>query len=77
MTAADRPFWWRPDLSQHDIASWEAAEREAERGAREAPILPGSDIAIKLQSLIGDDLRKVVRERLEREKRQRSPRPAA
>ena len=49
-----RPQWWRPGLSPEEIASWEASERAAEQGYREAPVLPGSQIATDLQRMFSD-----------------------
>lgn len=78
MTAADRPAWWRPGLSQRDIDIWEAAERAEEQAEREAPLQAGDDVVIRLKALFGEALRQTVLEHLEHEKRDRRPQsPAA
>lgn len=46
----------------------EVAEREARRGEEECPLIPGSDAALALQALVGDDLINIVRARLDAER---------
>lgn len=40
----------------------EAAEREAQRGYEMYQLVPGSDVALALRALVGDDLINIVRE---------------
>lgn len=48
MTAPHKPAWWRPDLTDSEIASWEAAERVA---AAAPEIRAGDDVALRLRTL--------------------------
>jgi hypothetical protein len=73
MTGQDRPVWWEPGMSEADIAVYEAADRCAERGYREAPIRPGDDIALRLQALFADFPARVRDRHASRERK----RPAA
>lgn len=50
----------------------EAAEAEAERGFREHPLIPGSDAALALRALVGDDLVNIVRARVAEQQDERS-----
>jgi hypothetical protein len=54
------PFTLSPELLA-------LAEQEAARGERECPLTPGSDVALELRALVGDDLRDFVLARLQRE----------
>ena len=69
----------RPTPAERRAVFAELAEAEADRAERECPLIPGSDAAHALRALVGDDLRRIVMARLEREKRQqnRAESPAA
>jgi hypothetical protein len=54
-----------------------AAEAEAQRGYEMHQLVPGSDVALALRALVGDDLINIVRAGIEAEKRSDRPSQAA
>lgn len=73
--SADTPLesrpWWRPGLSEQEIAEWLSAEKVV----AEAPeILPGSDVALRLKRPLADWAVTLEQVRAERRK---AKRPAA
>lgn len=72
MTGQQQPEWHQPGMSEAEIAVYEAADRAAERGYQEAPVQPGDDIALKLQTLFAG-----FSSRLRAERAQDTKRPAA
>ena len=66
-------------MSDADLSAQfeEAAEREAQRGYEMHQLVPGSDVALALRALVGDDLVDIVRARVETEKQSDQPSQAA
>lgn len=54
-----------------------AAEREAQRGYEQCPLVPGSDAALALRALVGNDLVDIARARLAAEQQNEQPSQAA
>jgi len=55
----------------------EAAEAEAQRGYEMHQLVPGSDVALALRALVGNDLVDIVRARVEAEQQSDQPSQAA
>ena len=54
-------------MSDADLSAQldEAAEREAQRGYEMYQLIPGSEAALALRALVGNDLVDIVRDRIE------------
>ena len=55
----------------------EAAEAEAQRGYEMYQLVPGSDVALALRALVGNDLVDIVKARLQAEQQNDQPSQAA
>lgn len=72
--ASDEPAWWKPGMSDEDIAIWEAADRCAATAPR---IQRGDSVAMDLERVWLEPFRGRLRQGAEGQTTRRPKRPAA